>query len=106
MVSDWAAPTAWDALPVMTRREAAAAVTATLRRSAPAALIVPSFATMVADSALYSFIVPEATPVVNVRDVLAAPKFWSTARRSRKVGAVTGLVELEAPVKVSVWLPV
>jgi len=44
--------------------------------------------------------------VVNVNDVFAAPKFWSAASRSRKVGAVTGFVELEAPVKVMVWLPV
>jgi len=29
-----------------------------------------------------------------------------SARRSRKVGEVAGLVELEAPVKVRVWLPV
>jgi len=44
--------------------------------------------------------------VLKVSDVLAVPKFWSAASRSRKVGDVTGLVELEAPVKVSVWLPV
>src|SRR6266852_7481537 len=49
--------------------------------------------------------VPEATPAVKVSEVLAAPKFWSAASRSRKVGAVAGLVELEAPVNVSVWLP-
>ncbi len=43
---------------------------------------------------------------MKVSEVLAEPKFWSTELRSRKVGAVAGLVELEAPVKVSVWLPV
>ena len=42
---------------------------------------------------------------MKVSEVLAVPKFWSAARWSRKVGAVTGFVELEAPVKVSVWLP-
>ena len=42
--------------------------------------------------------------MVNVREV-AEPKFWSTALRSRNVGAVTGLVELEAPLKVMFLFP-
>src|SRR2546425_1020081 len=42
---------------------------------------------------------------VRGREVWGAPKFWWAASRSRKVGAVAGLVELEAPVNVSVWLP-
>ena len=48
---------------------------------------------------------PEATPPVNVSEV-AVPKLWSTALRSRKVGAVTGLGLLPAPLKVMFLLPV
>ncbi len=52
IVSACAAPAVCDAEPVTTRRDAAAAATATLRRSAPAALMVPSVTAIVAFSVL------------------------------------------------------
>ena len=73
--------------------EAAAALTMTLSRSAPAALIVPSVTATTADSALYSFIEPPAvaTPFVKVIAV-AEPKLIGAAALLVTVGAVAGLV--------------
>src|SRR5437868_4028157 len=106
MVNAWLVPAVWVADPVTRSREAEAAVTTTASRSLPAAESVPSLTAIFGDSALYSFIVPLAAPARNASDVFAEPKAWSAAKRSRNVGAVTGLVELDAPVTVSVWLPV
>src|SRR5260221_691637 len=52
IVSACAPPAVCDAEPVTTRRDAAAAATATLKRSAPAALMVPSVTAIVAFSVL------------------------------------------------------
>src|SRR2546427_511302 len=98
----WAAPAVCAALPVTTRREAAAAVTATVRRSLPVeAAMVPSVTAMLAVSALYSFIEPTPpvvleTPAVKVF-VVVEPKFVAVGVLLVTVGAVTGLVELLAP---------
>ena len=52
IVSAWACPAVWLAEPVTTSRVAAAGLTVTERRSAPAALRVPSVTAIVADSTL------------------------------------------------------
>src|SRR5712692_5080387 len=107
IVSACAAPAVCAAEPVTTRREAAAALTTTLRRSAPAALIVPSVTAMVGDSTLYSFIEPPVleTPLVKVTAVVE-PKLIAAAALFVTVGAVTGLVLLLAPLRVTLWAPV
>ena len=87
--------------------DAAAALTTTLSRSAPAALIVPSVTATIADSALNSFIEPPtlATPLAKVIAV-AEPKLIGAAALFVTVGAVAGLVLLFAPLNVRLWLPV
>src|SRR5438067_1315990 len=92
-----------------TLRVAGAAVTTTVRRSAPAALRVPSVTAMFAVSALYSFMAPTPpavleTPAVNVLVVLE-PKLVAAAALLVTVGAVTGLPELLAPEKVRFFDP-
>src|SRR5438132_1108680 len=109
MVAVCEAPAVCAALPVTTRRVALFEVTATVRRSAPAALRVPSVTAMVAVSALYSFIVPTPpavleTPLANVF-VVTEPKFVAVGVLLVTVGAVTGLVELLAPEKVRFFEP-
>ena len=87
------------------------ALTVTARRSAPAALIVPSLTAMVAVSALNSVITPLeepetiATPLLNVI-VSAVPKFTVVPVLLVTVGFVTGLVDALGPEKVSVLSPV
>ncbi len=95
------------AVPVTTRRDAAAALTATLSRSVPAARIVPSVTATTAASTLYSFIEPPVveTPLVKVTAVVE-PKSIAVAALLVTVGAVTGLVELLAPLKVRFFAPV
>ncbi|CAM3922661.1 hypothetical protein AQAU111925_13475 [Aquirufa aurantiipilula] len=61
--------------------------------------MVPSFAEIVADSALYNIIVPDATPAVNVK-LATVPKFVLA-----NVGAVLGLIELLAPEIVMLFAP-
>ena len=51
-VAVWPVPAVWVAVPVTTRREAAAALTAIVRRSPPAEVMLPSLATMLAVSVL------------------------------------------------------
>ncbi|CAM3913273.1 hypothetical protein AQAU111925_13155 [Aquirufa aurantiipilula] len=77
-----------------------AALTVTVKRSAPPAEIVPSVAATRADSALYNTIAAVATPLVNVKLVPVPKSVVAT------VGAVAGLEELFAPEKVIVWEPV
>src|SRR6266849_5360007 len=102
MVIVCAAPAVCAPLPVTTRRVAPAAVTATVRRSAPVeAAIVPSVTAMLAVSALYSFMAPTPpavleTPAVKVL-VVVEPKLVAVGVLFVTVGAVTGLVELLAP---------
>ncbi len=102
-----AAPAVWLAEPVTTRRLAAAGLTVTERRSPPAALRVPSVTAIVAASTLYSFIEPplEETPLVKVIAVVE-PSEIAVAALLVTVGAVTGLVELLAPLKVRFFAPV
>src|SRR5258706_3665 len=103
IVSARAAPAVFAAEPVTTRRDAAVAVTATVNRSAPAALSVPSVTAMFGDSTLYSFIEPplEETPPVKVTAVVE-PKLIADAALFVTVGAVIGLVELLAPLQVRI----
>lgn len=71
----------------------------------------PSFAAIMAVSALYSVMEPleepetVATPLVNVI-VVAVPKFFAVPVLSVTVGFVTGFVEGLAPEKVSDLSPV
>src|SRR5437899_2138896 len=87
------------------------ALTLTVKRSAPAALMVPSVAAIVAVSALYSVITPfeepetVATPLVNVI-VSAVPKLTAVPVLLVTVGFVIGFVEGIAPEKVSDLSPV
>ncbi|CAM3922555.1 hypothetical protein AQAU111925_13465 [Aquirufa aurantiipilula] len=76
------------------------ALTATAKRSAPAAEIAPSVTATEADSALNKTIEAVATPSVNVR-LVVLPKFIPPT-----VGTVLGLNELLAPEKVSDLDPV
>src|SRR5437899_1983742 len=96
----------WLAPPVSANVGAAAAVTATVSRSAPVVVIAPWVATMLAVSALYSFLAPllwletGRWLVVKVI-VVAVPKLTTVPVLSVTVGWVTGLAEALAPEKVS-----
>ena len=107
IVSACAAPAVWLAEPVTTRRVAAAGLTVTESRSAPALEMLPSVAETTALSTLYSFIEPPVvdTPLVKVIAV-EEPNAIAAAALLVTVGAVTGLLELLAPLKVRLWAPV
>ncbi|CAM3914697.1 hypothetical protein AQAU111925_13265 [Aquirufa aurantiipilula] len=74
--------------------------TVTANLSDPAANIVPSVTSRVAVSALYGTKLAEATPLVKLMFV-AVPILVPAI-----VGAVTGEVELVAPEKVKLFVPV
>ncbi|CAM3912779.1 hypothetical protein AQAU111925_13145 [Aquirufa aurantiipilula] len=71
-------------------------VTVTDKRSTPPADMVPSVASIIADSALYNTIEAVATPLLKFK-LVPVPKSVEAT-----VGAVAGLVELVAPEKVIV----
>src|SRR5947208_8218545 len=82
-----------------------AALAVTVRRSVPAALIVPSVTAIVAVSALNSVITPLEAPETLARPLLkvivvAVPKFTAVPVLLVTVGLVTGLVDAFAPEKV------
>ncbi|CAM3914913.1 hypothetical protein AQAU111925_13280 [Aquirufa aurantiipilula] len=70
--------------------------TTTLKRSPPLEAKAPCVATMVEVSARYSFMVAEATPLVNVM-IVAVPKFTAVLFLSVTVGLTNGLVDDNAP---------
>ena len=83
----------------------AAALTATLNRSAPAADIAPSVTATKAVSTLYNFMLVVTAPDANVKAVVD-PKAISVAALLVTLAVVTGAVELVAPEKVKFFEPV
>ena len=81
------------------------ALTATVKRSAPAAEILPSVTATTADSTLYNFMLVVTVPDANVKAV-AVPKAISVAELLVTLGVVTGAVELVAPENVKFLEPV
>ena len=83
----------------------AAALTATVKRSAPAAEILPSLTATTADSTLYNFMLVVTAPDANVKAVVV-PKAMSVAELLVTLGVVTGELELVAPENVKFLEPV
>ncbi|CAM4372103.1 hypothetical protein AQBE111736_13760 [Aquirufa beregesia] len=77
-----------------------AALTATVNRSEPLVVIVPSEALIIAVSDLYNLMTAVATPEVKFK-FIAAPILAPSM-----LGAVTGLAELVAPLNVTNLDPV
>ncbi|CAM3492718.1 hypothetical protein AQEC111735_12115 [Aquirufa ecclesiirivi] len=82
-----------------------AALTATVKRSAPAAEILPSVTATTADSTLYNFMLVVTVPEAKVKAVVE-PNAISAAAVLVTLGVVTGAVELVAPEKVKFLEPV
>ncbi|CAM3431043.1 hypothetical protein AQEC111735_09080 [Aquirufa ecclesiirivi] len=81
------------------------ALTATVKRSAPAAEILPSVTATTADSTLYNFMFVVTAPEAKVKAVVD-PNAISAAAVLVTLGVVTGAVELVAPEKVKFFEPV
>jgi hypothetical protein len=81
------------------------ALTATVKRSAPAAEILPSVTATTADSTLYNFMLVVTAPEAKVKAVVD-PNAISAAAVLVTLGVVTGAVELVAPEKVKFLEPV
>src|SRR5205814_844211 len=106
-VVGWELPAVWVALPLTTRRVAVSALTVVVRRSLPVEALIESVLSAAARllvSALYGLVRFLSWSSVKLRELYSFPTRRSSDL-SRRVGAVAGLGEVEAPLKARVLLP-